>query len=256
MMTITINGISIPEDAVEHEARFHHDAPSPAEAARCALAIRELLLQRACAIGLAKATERLDDAQCEEIIERLLEREAPIPEPSAEECRRFYETHRDRFRSGDIVEAAHILFAVTANAPVEAIRGQAEATLKQVRAAPGQFAELASTLSNCPSGAQGGNLGQLQRGDSVPEFDAALFGSAATGILPQLVRTRYGFHIVNVARRLAGRELDFEAARQRIAEDLRARAQAKALEQYVRLLAAQARIEGIDLGAATSPLLR
>lgn len=255
-MTITINGVTIADAAIERETQFHQDAPSPIETARCALAIRELLLQRAHTVGFVKSIEGLDVAQCEEIIERLLEREAPIPEPNEEECRRFYEAHRDRFRSGDIVEAAHILFAVMPNASVEAIRNQAEATLKQVRAAPGRFAEIASTLSNCPSGAQGGNLGQLQRGDSVPEFDAALFGGAATGILPQLVRTRYGFHIVNVARRVPGREVEFEAARPRIAEELRARAQAKALEQYVRLLAAQAQIEGIDLGAAASPLLR
>jgi len=255
-MTVTVNGASIPEEAIEREAQFHQDARSPQEAARCALAIRELLLQRARAIGLATPAECADEDGCDEIIERLLARESPTPEPNDEECRKFYEMYPDRFRSGDLVEAAHILFAVTPNAPVEAILSQAESTLKQVLGAPERFAELASRFSNCPSGAQGGNLGQLQRGETVPEFESALFGSAATGILPQLVRTRYGFHIVSVARRTPGRQLDFETARNRIAGDLRARVQAKAMEQYVRVLAARAKIEGVDLGPAASPLLR
>lgn len=255
-MTIAVNGVTIPQEAIEREAQHHQEAPSPLQAARCALAIRELLLQRARDIGLAASESCADDARCDEAIDRLLEREAPTPDPTDDECRRFYETHPERFRSGDLVEAAHILFAVTPNAPLEAIRGQAEAALKQVLASPGRFADFASRLSNCPSGAQGGNLGQLQRGDTVPEFEAALFGCDTVGVLPQLVRTRYGFHVIKVARRVPGRHLDFTAARTRIAEELRARVQAKAMEQYVRILAARASIEGVDLGAATSPLVR
>jgi peptidyl-prolyl cis-trans isomerase C len=255
-MTVRINGAVISDEAIEREAEHHRNAPAPIEAARCALAIRELLLQRACAIGLATPDQCADEDECEEIINRLLAREAPTPEPTDAECRKFYETHLERFRSGDLVEAAHILFAVTPNAPVEAIRGQAEGMLKQVLAAPERFADFAAQLSNCPSGAQGGSLGQLRRGDTVPEFESAVFSGDAVGVLPQLVRTRYGFHIVRIGRRLPGRRLDFDAARARIADALRGRVQAKAMEQFVRVLAAQAEIEGVDLGAATSPLLR
>ena len=255
-MTVMINAVTITQEAIEREARHHQAASSPLQAARCALAIRELLLQRAREIGIAAPEECDNDARCDEVIDRLLEHEAPTPQPTDDECRRYYETHPERFGSGDLVEAAHILFAVTPTAPLEAIRGQAEATLKQALAAPERFAEFASRLSNCPSGAQGGNLGQLQKGDTVPEFGAALFGCDTVGVLPQLVRTRYGFHVVKVARRVPGRRLDFPAARARIAEELHARVQSKAMEQYVRLLAAQAKIEGVDLGAATSPLIR
>lgn len=255
-MTVRVNGVVIDEDAIEREMRFHEGAPSPREAARCALAIRELLLQRALSIGLATPGDCADEDLREEVIDRLLEREAPTPEPTEEECRRYYEAHPERFASGEIIEAAHILFAVTPNAPVEAIRAQAEAALKRVLDEPDRFGEFAKRLSNCPSGEQGGSLGQLQRGDTVPEFEQAVFGSEAAGVLPQLVRTRYGFHIVKVARRVPGQRLDFETAASHVAQELRARVQAKAMEQYVRMLAAQADIEGVDLGAATSPLLR
>jgi peptidyl-prolyl cis-trans isomerase C len=90
----------------------------------------------------------------------------------------------------------------------------------------------------------------------VPEFDAALFGSAATGVLPRLVATRYGFHIICVDHRVAGRMLPFEQARSRIAAELAARVEARSLRQYVQMLAGRAEIEGADLAAAATPLVQ
>jgi len=255
-MELRINGVAIPPHAIDRERRFHESSPDPERSARYALAIRQLLLQRACTLGLIGADDAEDEARCDAAIEALCAREAPTPEPTEEECRRHYASHRARYCSGDLVEAAHILFAVTATTPIEAVRRQAEATLKEVCRAPERFADLAAALSNCPSGAQGGNLGQLQRGDTVPEFESAIFDSAQTGVLRELVRTRYGFHIVKVAHRIPGRALDFESVRADIARALKERVQQKAMEQYVRILAAQAQVEGVDLGAATSPLVR
>ncbi|HSQ02455.1 MAG TPA: peptidylprolyl isomerase, partial [Burkholderiales bacterium] len=131
-----------------------------------------------------------------------------------------------------------------------------EATLKQVRANPSLFASLAARFSNCPSGANGGNLGQLQRSDTVPEFAAAVFDGDTTGVLPHLVHTRYGFHIVRVARRVRGVVLDFEAAKPLVADELHARVKVKAAEQYIRRLAGEARIVGIDLHATSAPLVQ
>ena len=254
-MTIRVNDAVIDDSAVAAEAAHHADAPSPRAAAACALAIRELLLQRACAIGIADRATLDDEAACERAIDALLAREAPVPAPTEDECRRVYERQPERFATGEQVEAAHILFAVTPSAPVEAIRRQAEATLREARAQPERFAELASSLSNCPSGARGGSLGLIGRGDAVPEFERALFG-AAPGVLPRLVSTRYGFHVVRILRVIPGQRLDFATVRPHIAAELAARVRAKAAEQYVRLLAARARIQGVDLGIPSSPLLQ
>lgn len=90
----------------------------------------------------------------------------------------------------------------------------------------------------------------------MPEFEQALFKGAYLGVYPQLVKTRYGFHILAVDRREPGRRLPFEASRPRIAARLREHALRKALQQYVRVLAAGAAIEGVDLDAAKSPLLQ
>lgn len=238
-MTITVNGISF--DAVGH-------------ASPQAAAVRELLRQRAVAAGIAAPD--VSDNEADAAIEHLLEREVATPEPGEEECRRYYDAHPAEFSSGELAFARHILFQVTPGAPVPAIRAKAELTLAELAKDFLKFEPLARELSNCPSGQQGGNLGQLTRGETVPEFEQALFNGAYTGIYPQLVKTRFGFHILAVDRREPGKQLPFEASRTRIAQRLRERVLRKALEQYVSLLAAGADIEGVKLDAAKSPLLR
>lgn len=218
-------------------------------------AVHELLRQRAQELGhLAPGAS---EADIERAIERTLADEVPVPEPTADECRRWYAANATHFRSGDLVHARHILFQVTPGAPMPAIRGVAEAVLQELKASPQLFGERAKQHSNCPSGAHGGNLGQLQRGETVPEFDRAIFGDATTiGILPKLVATRHGFHIVSIDRRIEGRQLPFELVRDEVAAELRRRSEARALSQYVRVLAGRADVDGIDLDAAASPLVQ
>jgi len=121
------------------------------------------------------------------------------------------------------------------------------------RREPDRFAAMARKLSKLPMGR---NLGQIARGDTVPEFEKALFRLGSIGLLTELVRTRYGFHIVAVDNRILGTTLPFEIARNRIAGGLRAAVEESALRQYLRLLAGQADIAGVDLGASTSPLVQ
>ncbi len=83
-----------------------------------------------------------------------------------------------------------------------------------------------------------------------------MFADGPLGVLPRLVKTRFGFHIVAVDRRIEGRPLPFEIVREQIAERLAQRVQEVALRQYVRLLAGAADIRGVDLDAAPSPLLQ
>jgi hypothetical protein len=87
---------------------------------------------------------------------------------------------------------------VTAGISVPELRSRAEKTLAALLAEPERFGAVARELSNCPSGQQDGNLGQIGRGDMVPEFEHALFRLGPTGILGELVKTRHGFHIVAI----------------------------------------------------------
>src|SRR5262249_19113740 len=180
-------------------------------------------------------------------MEQLLEREVAPVKPGEEEWRRYYEAHRNEFTSGELLFARHILFQVTARVPVPALRARAELTLAELLHEPSRFEAVARELSNCPSGQHGGNLGQLARGDTVPQFGKALFNGTYTGIYPQLVRTRFGFHILCVDRREPGHLLPVEVARDRIAARLSERMNAGALARYVRQLAASALVSGVAL---------
>lgn len=217
-------------------------------------AVHELLRQRACDLGFLE--DDADDEENVRAIERTLEEDVVVPEPSEEECRRWYDANMKQYRSGDLLHVRHILFQVTPRVSVPALRSFAEVMLKEIRANPDLFEERARKNSNCPSGANGGHLGQVQRGQMVPEFDKAIFGTRTTGILPALVKTRYGFHIVSVDQRIEGQQLPYEAVRGKIAGQLREKTEERAISQYVQLLAAGAKIEGVDLEVATSPLVQ
>jgi peptidyl-prolyl cis-trans isomerase C len=190
--------------------------------------VRNRLLARAAQLDL-EGTE-------DERIEELLELEVADAEPGEEECRRYYERNSGRFSCGELVEASHILFALTPRVPPERLRGKAAEVHAMAARDPQRFAELAREYSNCPSAAQGGSLGQLGRGDSVPEFERALFAGEMVGVLPELVATRFGFHIVLVARRVPGRALPYEEVRPGVAALLRERAMERTLREYVRSL--------------------
>ena len=257
-MTIRFNGVEIPDEAVAREAAIHTDQAAPEQIAGRALAIRELLLQRARTLGVqADATAASDEGREDARIEAVLAQEVQTPEPTEAECRMFYQRNRQKFVSGELVEARHILFAVLPEAPLAAIRSKAEEILGLVRNDPEDFSALAETHSNCPSAAMGGNLGQISPGQTVPEFEQALFGTQAlVGVLPDLVKSRYGFHVVKIEHREPGRSLPFERVHERIADYLREQVRRRAIHQYVRILAGQADIAGVDLDPAQSPLLQ
>lgn len=264
MAAISVNGVEIPHAAILAEAQ-HHPAPSAdgalAAAAR-ALAVRELLLQRARSLGLLPEPQSDAEGRRETdedaLIRQLLEAEVAVPEADAETCRRYYATHRARFRSADLYEAAHILFAsdpADTRASQKAVAA-AEDAIAVLMDNPEAFGAMARDLSDCSSAKEGGRLGQIARGDTVPEFETFLVALEEGQICPVPVRSRYGAHVLRLDRRLEGRLLPFEAVQARIAGYLRAASWRRAVAQYLKLLAGHAAIEGIDLEGASSPLVQ
>lgn len=242
-MPVTINGVELTDADMEQELPLHADAPNPMRAATTALVLRRVLRDEAARQGLDLASE--DDA-----IGVLLEHHAPAPEADEAACRRYYQANPQRFIVGELIEADHILFQVTPGVNLDLLRAHASAVLADLLADPSGFAEVARRQSNCPSATVGGNLGQLGRGDTVPEFEKAVFSLPAGGLLPQVLETRHGLHIVRVTRRIEGRLLPFEQVRESIASALAAASRDTAWRQYARLLVDRADVRGIDLGAA------
>lgn len=229
-------------------------------------ACSELLRQAAVAKGLLPAGDvpGLDGILSEtatQAIEALLEQSLVIPEPSEEECQRHFDAHKAKYATGERVKARHILFAVTQGVDVVALRNRAETTLLDVRCHDGnaledRFAKAAREQSNCPSGAEGGHLSWLTPSDCAPEFAKELFGQAEVGVLPRLVHSRFGFHVVEVLQRDPGAEQTFEAVRGAVAMSMRQTTYITALRQYLRHLAGQAEIVGVDIEATETPLVQ
>jgi peptidyl-prolyl cis-trans isomerase C len=228
-------------------------------------ACSELLRQAAQAQGLladsdCASADGVQSEQASNAIETLLTQTLTVPEPSDEACLRHYHAHLSLYSTGERVHLRHILFAVTQGVDVVALRQRAETTLLDVRCHDGSgrdgFAEAARTLSNCPSGAQGGALGWLTQADCAPEFAKEIFGHSEVGVLPRLVHSRFGLHVVEVLGRTPGEQRPFETVRGAVAMSLKQQSYVTALRQYLQLLAGQASIAGVDLDAADTPLVQ
>jgi peptidyl-prolyl cis-trans isomerase C len=126
---------------------------------------------------------------------------------------------------------------------------QAEALLDLLREVPGRLPDLAREHSACPSREQGGLLGRVERGSTVPEFEAALAGLTPGAFCAAPVATRYGLHVVQLHRHTPARVPAYAEVRAKVLRDLRAAAWEAALRHYIAVLAAEARIEGFVLGA-------
>jgi peptidyl-prolyl cis-trans isomerase C len=221
-------------------------------------AVRQGLLSQ-CHDAIAPALTPQD----QQAIEAMLQAEIVVPVPSDDECRRFYESRKSHFVQGAQVHARHILFAVTQGVDVARLAARAEQALLELGrpdVAPERFGELARQLSNCPTGASGGDLGWTGPHEFADELANELFHQSAPGdglgLRPRLVHSRYGFHIIEVLERQPGHEPGFEQVKQRIAGQLAQQARARALHQYMQLLAGRAEVEGVALQEAGSPLVQ
>lgn len=195
----------------------------------------EALRLQAVALGVlpASLTTEADPAAVRAAVERLLADQLRPAVPSEDECRRYYEAHRAEFVIGERVLARHILFAVTPGVPVDALRSKAEQTLHQLRGEPAGFGGQARELSNCPSGASGGSLGWLVAAECAPEFAKAIFGQDELGVLPRLVLSRHGFHIVEVLERVSGEIPGYGEVRERVAAIMARRAYINEARRYL-----------------------
>ena len=109
---------------------------------------------------------------------------------------------------------------------------------------------LAGELSACPSAKDGGHLGQVSRGQTVPEFETFLENLAPGQICPTPVPTRYGVHVVRLDRRESGRQMPFELVAERIAAYLTEQAWNRGVAHYIRILTARACIQGFVFAGA------
>ena len=119
---------------------------------------------------------------------------------TTQEVREFYDEHKDEFVAPETVTASHILV-------------EDEDKIREIAAdiAAGKitFEDAAAQFSTCPSGKQGGSLGEFGRGQMVPEFEEAAF-AMSVGEISEPVKTQFGFHLIKLEAKSEAENLTFE----------------------------------------------
>ncbi len=141
---------------------------------------------------------------------------------SDDELKSYYESHKDEFKTQDMVKARHILVRVDNSASDDEKKKAKEKTelyLKKIKDGE-DFAKLASDFSDDPgSKAKGGDLGFFPRGRMVKPFDDAAF-SLKPGETSGIVETQFGFHIIKVEDRKDSSVESFDVVKERLKQKL------------------------------------
>ncbi|OLD20269.1 MAG: peptidylprolyl isomerase [Acidobacteria bacterium] len=173
----------------------------------------------------------------------------------------YYDQHRDEFRVPEQVNVRHILIKTPLPGPdgkvdtkgAEEARKKAEDVLKQIKAG-GNFAELAKKYSEDPGSAKnGGSLGWIGKGRTVPEFEKAAF-SLPKGGTSDLVQSSYGFHIIHVDDKQDAHLKTLDEVKDQIQSVIKQQKAARAADSLASALLTQARTAGLDKAAATRDL--
>jgi peptidyl-prolyl cis-trans isomerase D len=173
----------------------------------------------------------------------------------------YYNQHRDDFRVEEQVNIRHILLKTPLPGPdgkadpkgAEETRKKAEEVLKQLKAGA-KFEDLAAKYSEDTTSAKnGGSLGWIGKGRTVPEFEKAAFALPKGGT-SELVHSSYGFHIIHVDDKQGAHLKTLDEVKDQVESIVRNEKAANAADNLARMLLNQARANGLDQAAAAKGL--
>jgi parvulin-like peptidyl-prolyl isomerase len=134
------------------------------------------------------------------------------------ELRERYDREKERYRLPERARLREIIILRPDDAPAaEKARQRAESLATQARAA-GDFAVLATTSSESPSKDKGGDMGEVARGELLPDLDKAVFASPSGAVIGPIA-TKSGWHIVKVEQRLPSEVPAFESIKDKLRRD-------------------------------------
>ena len=165
----------------------------------------------------------------------------------------FYDGNPQNFKAEENASARHILLSFEQgedDAAKAAKKAQLEAIRADIIAETTTFEDAAKAHSGCPSGAQGGSLGQFGKGQLVPEFEAAVFGQDVDAV-GEIVETSFGYHIIKVTDRQDASVTPFTEAKDQILNYLTQNAKGEAAQAYIKSLRDSATIEYVKPQPAT-----
>jgi len=181
---------------------------------------------------------------------------------SDDELRQYYNQRLEQFKVPERVHVRHILVKTPPpgtdgkvdQKAVDDAKTKAEGLLKQVQNG-GNFEELAKKNSDDPGSAtKGGELPTFQHGAMVPEFEQAAFALQNKGQLSGLVKSQYGYHIIQLIDKQSAHTKSFEEVKADITPTVKQQKESKAADELARTLETQAKAQGLDKAAAAHNL--
>ena len=173
-----------------------------------------------------------------------------VKEATEADAQAFYDGNPQQFAKPENAAASHILITFE-EGDDDAAKAAKKAELETIRVEIIEekitFEDAAKAHSGCPSGAQGGSLGEFGKGQMVPEFEAAVFSQEINSV-GEVVETSFGYHIIKVTNRNEGGTTPFAEVKDQIMGYLTQNAQQEAVGAYIETLREAATIERI--GAA------
>jgi peptidyl-prolyl cis-trans isomerase C len=163
---------------------------------------------------------------------------------SPEESKAFYDSHPEAFKQPEQVHAKHILIKMEPTATAaekKKARKEIEDIQKKVKKGE-DFSALAKQYSQCPSSAQGGDLGLLQRGQTVKPFEDAAF-SMKPGDTSGIVETEFGLHLLQVTEKRPEKQVPFEEAQESLQAHLKEAKVKAEFGKYLEDLKAKAKVQ-------------
>ena len=249
--SVTVNGVTIDRTNIAQELQYH-PAENKEDAvflATQALVVRELL--RLAVLDEPNLGEAAWENDEEQAISALIDKNVQATIPDMATCERYYEQNITDFKTDPIMNVRHILLDCLPEDGDERLKLKKTAyeLIEQIKnnANPdAEFIQVARQHSACPSKEQGGELGVINKGQTVPEFESVLFKLDA-GLAPSPIESRYGFHVVDVLNKEPGIQMTYDQVSPAIHNKLSQQAFHQSLCDYLFTLTNEADIEGIEM---------
>ncbi len=249
--SVTVNGVMIDRTNIAQELQYH-PAENKEDAvflATQALVVRELL--RLAVLDEPKLGEAAWENDEEQAISSLIDKNIQATMPDMATCERYYKQNITDYMTDPIMNVRHILLACLPEDGDERLKLKKTAyefieQIKNNTNPNAEFIQLARQHSACPSKEQDGELGVINKGQTVPEFESVLFKLDA-GLAPSPIESRYGFHVVDVLNKEPGIQMTYDQVSPAIHNKLSQQAFHQSLCDYLFTLANEADIEGIEM---------
>lgn len=170
---------------------------------------------------------QVNDLRRRLVVQRVVRKLQDMQPVSDDQVKAYHDANADRY-STTTIKARHILVKD---------ESKAKELHAQLKENPEQFADLAKANSvDTASARKGGDLGFFGRGRMVPEFEVAAFALKSNGEISEIVKTPYGYHIIQLEERRDGEQKPFDQVKEQIRATLRNESmQAKTKDFYDQL---------------------